>query len=412
MHPTQLGYNNLMSRFALLTMRLQAAFFGRLLAVAGALVLAASLLGCAGTQPTRYVADLAPVQLGQETLTVADVDRRVHTPDLLATDQAMRDFVALYTGGVRNDRQRLTMLHRAITGSGSLGIEYEAGAGGGAREVFYRGSANCLSYASLFVALAREAGLDASYQWLQVRPQWTRMGERIMLRLHVNVSVNLSGGERYMVDIDPLPSRDIAGSREIGDRDARALYHSNIAMEALAEGSTGEAWLQAVRALQLSPAIPHLWVNLGAVYRAAGQHREAESNYLYALQLVPWDRSAMNNLVVLYGMEGRQEDRDYWEKRVAVYRDANPYYHAWQGDMAAERGDWDQALDYYREALDLLPDDASLLYATGMIHYQLDQLQQAVGYLQRAMETAGLRSDQQRYQQQLERVQREMLAGV
>jgi Flp pilus assembly protein TadD len=401
-----------MSRLALLIARLQAAPRGRLPAVTGALLLVASLLGCAGTHPARDVADLAPLRLGQETLTLADVDSRVHTPDLLATDQAMRDFVALYTGGVRSDRQRLTMLHRAVTGSGSLGIEYEAGAGGGARDVFYAGSANCLSYASLFVALAREAGLDASYQWLEVRPQWTRMGERIMVRLHVNVSVNLPGGERYMVDIDPLPSRDIAGSREISDRDARALYHSNIAMEALAEGDTGEAWLQAVRALQLSPEIPHLWVNVGAVYRFAGQHREAESSYLYALQLDPWDRSAMNNLVVLYGMEGRQEDRNYWEKRVAVYRDANPYYHAWQGDMAVERGDWQQALDYYREALDLLPEDASLLYATGMIHYQLDQLQQASAYLQRAMETATLRSDQQSYQLQLDQVRREMLAGI
>ena len=120
----------------------------------------------------------------------------------------------------------------------------------------------------------------------------------------------------------------------------------------------------------------------------------------------------MNNLVVLYGMEGRQEDRNYWEKRVAVYRDANPYYHAWQGDMAVERGDWQQALDYYREALDLLPDDASLLYATGMIHYQLDQLQLASSYLQRAMETATLRSDQQSYQLQLDHVRREMLAGI
>ena len=58
------------------------------------------------------------------------------------------------------------------------------------------------------------------------------------------------------------------------------------------------------------------------------------------------------------------------------------------------------------------PEDASLLYATGMIHYQLDQLQQASAYLQRAMETATLRSDQQSYQLQLDQVRREMLAGI
>jgi tetratricopeptide (TPR) repeat protein len=244
----------------------------------------------------------------------------------------MRDFVALYTDGVGNKRQRLTMLHRAITGWGALGVQYDPQAGGGAREVFYRGSANCLSYAHLFVALAREAGLDASYQWLEMRPEWTREGERILVRRHVNVSVALPGGQRYMVDIDPQPTRDIAGTREISDRQARALYHSNVAMQAFAEDDIATAWLQSVRALQLGPGMPDLWTNLGAVYRAAGEHREAEASYLYALELDPWDRSAMNNLVVLYGMEGREADRSYWADRVAAYRDDNPYYHAWRGD--------------------------------------------------------------------------------
>ena len=336
-------------------MRGQAARAGRQPSVVGVLWLVPLLFllttGCASNNPARHVAELTPLQLPDEQLSIADVEQQVTTPDLLATDPAMREFVARYTGGVTSDRQRLLMLHRAVTGQGSLGLEYDPLAGGDAREVFYRGSANCLSYASLFVALAREAGLDASYQWLEMRPQWTRLGERVMLRLHVNVSVDLPQGERYMADIDPLPSRDIAGTRPISDQDAQALYHSNIAMQALAVGNTRTAWLQGVRALQLSPAMSHLWTNLGAVYRAAGQHREAESSYLYALALDPWDRSAMNNLVVLYGLEGRQEQRDYWEQRVVRYREANPYYHAWRGDMALEEGNWRQTVAHYGEAL-------------------------------------------------------------
>ena len=385
----------------------------RALASLVVLLLSVFLAGCVSSaRHSRSVADLAPLHLPGQTLPVAAVAQRVHTPDLLATDQDMRDFVARYTGEVRNERQRLNMLHRAIIGRGSLGMEYDPLAGGDAREVFHRGSANCLSYASLFVALAREAGLDASYQWLEVRPQWTRLGERIMVRLHVNVAVALRSGDHYMVDIDPLPSRDIAGSRRISDRDAEALYHSNIAMEALADEDLTEAWLQAVRALQLSPQIPHLWVNLGAIYRMAGQHREAEGSYLYALQLDPWDRSAMNNLVVLYGMEGREKDRSYWERQVAVYRDNNPYYHAWLGDQAGERGDWQQALAHYEEALQLLPDDSAMLYATGMLYYRMDELEQASGYLQRAIETATLRSDIDGYELQLEAVKSRMVAGI
>jgi tetratricopeptide (TPR) repeat protein len=360
---------------------------------------------------SRSVSDLSPLHLPEHTLTVADLAARAPTPDLLATDQEMRDFVELYTGGVRNARQRLTMLHRAVSGAATLDMQYDSGADGTAREVFHRGSANCLSYASLFVALAREAGLEAHYQWLEVRPQWTRQGERVMVRLHVNVVVKLGSGSQYMVDIDPLPSRDIAGSQQISDRAAQALYHSNIAMESLAQNDLEQAWLHGVRALQLDPAEAHLWVNLGAIYRMADQHRDAEDSYLYALQLDPWDRSAMNNLVVLYNIEGRDQDRDYWEQRVARYRDANPFYHAWLGDEAAAGGNWERALHYYEEALALLPDDSRLLYSTGLAHYELDQLDAAAGYIQRAISTATLRSDIDSYQLQLEQVQQQ-LAGI
>ena len=233
-----------------------------------------------------------------------------------------------------------------------------------------------------------------------------------MVRLHVNTLVTLVGGGEYMVDIDPLPSRDIAGTQKMSDADAQALYHSNIAMDALAEEDLEQAWLHGVRALQISPHVPHLWVNLGAIYRMAGQHREAESSYLYALQLDPWDRSAMNNLVVLYQIEGRDEDRDYWEVRVAHYRDGNPYYHAWLGDKAADDGDWAVALQHYEEAVERLPDDSQLLYTTGLIHYRLDQLQEASTYIKRAIATASLYSDVNTYKLQLDAVRRKQLAGI
>ena len=393
-------------------MRPAAATQGRFSTVTCLLVLSLLQSGCAATGPSRSVASLAPLQLGADTLTVDDVGHRIHTPDLLFTDQSMIDFVAFYTEGVGSDRQRLNLLHRAVTGRGALGLEYDPLAGGGARDVYHRGTANCLSFAHLFVALAREADLDASYQWLELRPEWTRMGERIMVRMHVNVSVELRAGEHYTVDVDPRPSRDITATRELTDRQASALYHSNIAMEALADEQLGEAWLNAVRALQLDPATAHLWTNLGAVYRVAGQYRQAESSYLYALQLDPGDGSAMNNLMVLYGLEGREADRSYWAKRVAVYRDANPYYHAWQGDLAAEQGDWREALNYYREALARRPQDSGLLHSAGMAHYQLDQLVEAAGYLELAVANASRRSDIEQFASELERVKRDMLAAA
>jgi len=41
-------------------------------------------------------------------------------------------------------------------------------------------------------------------------------------------------------------------------------------MQALGTDDVITAWLHTVRALQLHPQRSHMWVNLGAIYRAAG----------------------------------------------------------------------------------------------------------------------------------------------
>ena len=366
------------------------------------------LASCAQQLPRNPLAELEPLQFEDRLITLDEVAGLGPSPDLLAIDDEMRDFVARYADLPR-ERQRLMSLHRAVRGPGTLGIEYDPEAEGSAREVFSRGSANCLSYATLFIALAREAGLDANYQWLKVRPQWTLQGERVMLSLHVNVIVSVGREDKFMVDIDPLPSREITGTRALRDSDATALYHANIAMYALSEGRVEESWLHSARALQLSPEMALLWVNIGAVYRAAGQHRTAEAYYLRALEIDPWNDSAMNNLVVLYALEGRDSEQAYWNEKVEKYRDANPYYHAWLGDQAADDQDWPRAISYYTKAIALHPQDSRLLYAMGLAYQAMDDAEQASGYIRLAIEHATLRSDIDAYQLRLKVVEQALL---
>ncbi|MFV0277448.1 MAG: transglutaminase domain-containing protein [Parahaliea sp.] len=356
------------------------------------------------------MAALPPLQVAGERVTVGDA-ATLPTPELLAVDEDMRDFVRRYAPASRHPRQRLVNLHSAVKGSGVLDLQYDPFADGSAREVFRRGSANCLSYAHLFVALAREAGLDARDQWLELRPQWTRLGERVALRLHVNVLVKLRDGEQFMADIDPLSSSEVADTRLLADEDAQALYHNNLAMDALARGALAQAWRQGVRALLLSPEMGSLWVNLGAIYRSAGHYAAAERSYFQALQLDGNDRSAMNNLMVLYEHQGREGERAYWEERVRRYRQTNPYYHAWQGDQAGEAGDWDAALAHYRRALELRGNDSRLLYAIGVVEYRRGEFTPATDYIGRAIDAATRRGDIDDYRLQLETVLRAAIAA-
>ncbi|MBN7795571.1 tetratricopeptide repeat protein [Parahaliea mediterranea] len=386
----------------------------RLRAGAACCLLAACLVSACARNPLHRAAvdQLPPLQWDGNVVTVAEVAATVPSPDLLGLSQEMRDFVARYAATSSQPRQRLVNLHRAVKGAGMLDLQYDPFADGTAAEAFNRASANCLTYAHLFVALAREAGLDARYQWLEVRPQWTRMGERVALRMHVNVLVDLPRGESFMVDIDPLQSRDIADSHPLRDSDGAALYHSNLAVDALAGGDLPTAWRQSVRALQLSPAMAQLWVNLGAIYRGAGQLQAAEDSYFRALKLNPGDRSAMNNLVVLYAQLGREDERAYWVERVERHREANPFYHAWLGDNAADEGAWDEALAHYRRALKLRPQDSRLLYAEGIIHYRRGDFDAATARIGEAIDRATLKGDIDQYRLQLEAVRREATAAL
>lgn len=387
-----------------------------LLSPAAALSLAMALIfllsACAPSMSRREaLAQIIPLQYAGSTVELSDVGFLAATPDLLGLDDDMRKFVETYTGYLNHDRQRMVQLHQSIKSDAILDISYAPDAEGGASDVFHRGTANCLSYANLFVALAREADLNAKYQWVRVRPQWTRVGERVAVRLHVNVVVKLRSGVEYVVDIEPLTAAERTKTRVLSDTDAFALYHNNIAMEALARSDLDQAWAHNVRALQMNPKMALLWVNLGAIYRLAGQHEAAERSYFYALQLKPGDRSAMNNLVVLYDLDGREADSKYWSDRVARYRLSNPYYHAWLGDKAGEADDWSQALMHYTDALRLEPEEARLKYEMGVIHYKLGDLEEAARYMEMAIESSTLRTDIEDYQAQLDAVRREQVAG-
>lgn len=368
--------------------------------------------GCAAQAPApNILAEMPALQYQGERLGTEVIPTLAPTPQLLDIDDSMREFVARYASDATGARQRLHDLHSAIKGGATFGVEYDPAAEGSASEVFYSQQANCLAFANLFIALAREARLDARYQWVALRPQWTRMGERVAVRLHVNAVVRINVRDRFMVDLDPLPARDIAGSHEITDVDAQALYHSNVAMDALTDDSLPIAWANAMRALQLSPQMPHLWVNLGVIYRRSQQYAAAEAAYLQALEIDSYERSAMNNLMVLYGVQQREPQRLYWEQRIARYRDNNPYYHAWLGDQAAGESDWQLALTHYREALDLSPEDADLLFSVGLIYRELNELNAALRHFGSAVEHAELVSERRRYDLEYERTRKRLLAS-
>lgn len=384
------------------------AVFGRMLCGAGLLCLVA----CAHySSSTPNVAELPPLQLPDRTVTPEAAGAEVETPELLALTGDMRDFVDRYAGH-GNQRQRLLTLHQSLRSPALLDIRYDAAADGTAAEAFDAGVANCLSYAHMFVALARYAGLKASYQSLALRPEWSRHGEQVALRRHVNVRVDLRNGEQYMVDIDPVSRDRIASAELLSEQEAAALFHANRAMDALLSKRPAAAYAQAVRALELAPGIDYLWVNLGAIYRQAGQSDAAEMAYKTALAVNPESPSAMNNLAVLYNLRGNLEESRLWEDRVRRHRERNPYHHYSQGEAAESAGDLDRALEHYRDAIRLKANDAEFYYRVARVYHARHQHEETVRYLEEAIKRSRLVGEREEYRAFLQKITDNDLARV
>ena len=371
------------------------------------------LLACtAGSGVKPDIAAISPLYQHPGSPTVISAAELAPTPDLLAMTPEMRDFVDRYVRTAPTKRQRLRMLHSSLRSNALLNLDYDPEADGTAAEAFESGRANCLSYAHLFEAMARYAGLKADYHLLDLRPEWSRHGDRVAIRQHVNVLVTLARNQQYMVDIDPVRRSAIADSKTIGDGVARSLHHNNLAMGYLFAGETDTAYLNAVRALELSPEIDFLWLNLGAIYSRAGNERASERAYHSALALNPGSRSAMNNLMVLHDRRGEFAQAEFWEAQILSHRQRNPYYHAYLGELASEQGEYEQARRHFQDAIKRKRDDAELYYWLGKVYLDLQEPQLAIRYIQQAVESAQLVSQREEYQALLDQLIKPALAAM
>ncbi len=369
------------------------------------------LQGCAGQLYNPTLSSAPALEWNGGYIPPQEAAATAPTPELLDMDAEMREFVDRY---VRpgSARQRLQMLHTAIRSSAMLGIDYDPRADGTAREAFHRGTANCLTYAHLFITLARYANLDARYLSLTLRPEWSRHGEVVALRQHVNVIVNLPSGSRYMVDIDPISRETVATASVLSDREAFALHHGNLSMAALYVDELDDAYAHATRALQLSGGTDYLWVNLGAIHRRSGNHPAAISSYMTALELNDDSRSAMNNLAVVYYSDEEYEKASYWEERVADHRQRNPYYHVWLGEQAETEGDIPSALDHYHRAIELKDSDGEFYYRLALLYQSLQQHTQSLKYAELAVANSRLVGERDRYEALLATLRQPGLASI
>lgn len=317
----------------------------------------------------------------------------IRSGGILAISDEMRDYVASKMKGNSPARSRLKRLIQGMIEDGLLTLDYDPNLTYTAIETFQNRQGNCLSFSILFAALAREANLDVTFQIVDIPPSFRADGDMILLNNHINVLVNelrsdVNFTRDYVVDFNTAEYNGNYDTRKVTENYAIALYFSNLAVESMQAGNLKNAFRYLKKGIETDPAIAGLWVNLGALYSRNEHYDMAEQAYHQALSIQPSNRSALVNLSSTLNYLGREEESEYFSKKVAYYRDHNPYYHYIQAQTAYQKDELDDALAHLAEAIKLKRDEHQFYFLRGLVHYKMKAYDLAAKDYRKAKDTA------------------------
>jgi Flp pilus assembly protein TadD len=340
-------------------------------------------------QPAELLPARAPFYSEGDAVDLPEVD-------LLALDDDMKVFLDNLLAGGTTEYARLRILLDAILDAGPLHLEYSNLQTLTAQETFHARAGNCLSFTNLFIALAREAGLNAWYQEVDVPDTWERVDETWMYNRHINAVVDTRGLGRQAVDFNFTRYSSELPQKRISDRKAQAQYYNNLGVYWMQEQRLDLAYLHLRKAVELDDDAAYFWTNIGALYRRAGDDRRAEAAWLAALE-VGDEPSALSNLARYYARNGNEASAAWYGEAVERYRQRNPYYLYDLAENAYQGAEFDQSRRLLQRALRIREDEPEFHRLLSLSYAKLGDFKAAAKSMREAEHFSKLTGQRQHY---------------
>ena len=255
--------------------------------------------------------------------------------------------------GSPSQHARLDRLLHLVFDKDGLGLTYQDDATGSVAQVYATRTANCLSFTLLFIALAREAGLEAHPQEIRETLAWHQDDGVFYREDHINAIVRISGSE-YLVDI----ARDLVIALHkpelVSDKRLLAHFYNNLAMRDLEQGRIAPALAIMGTALELDPRYAMNWSNAGVLYLRNGDEADAQRAYAKALVLDPANAGALANMANLAQRQGDHDLEARLRKRLERQQENDPLFHYVEAEGYVQAGDYPHAIEHYGRAIRLL----------------------------------------------------------
>jgi tetratricopeptide (TPR) repeat protein len=300
-------------------------------------------------------------------------------------DEDIRKTAVLVTKPAASNRQKLALLKNHFRKIG-LFENYQKQGTHTAREVMDKGSGNCVSYANLFISMARAVGLDAYYlDASKIRNEFERSGRYLVNVGHIMVGVRF-GAELVAVDFDQMPRQGLRYD-VLTDIEALADYYNNLGQELIWQGiERGESAIpRAIQAFKMAvrihPGFAKAWNNLGVAYVKSGQPDQAVMTYKRAVYEDPQMAAPHANLGHVY-YRSDNLSLAIEEFRMATRLDKhNEHYYFFLGRSLQKNNQLDQA----KKALEKGIAINSTMF---QLHLQLAQIYEKQNMISKAKESA------------------------
>ncbi len=358
-----------------------------------------SVLTAGGISSVRAQPAVTPEEVMTGTRLGAGGDPRtpIDSTAVLALSDEMREFLKRHVNRGATDVFKLQQLIDALMGTTTFGLEYDENTRTAA-ETFNLELGNCLSFTTMFVSLARGAGLKAEFQEVDIPPDWSTRKDIFVLNRHVNVSVNLGAAGTQVVDFNIGDFQSTFKVDTISDKRAIAHFFNNIGVERMQDGDTVEAvayFRQAI--IESDGRFSPPWTNLGTLYRKYGHFIHAEAAYIQALRVDKRDAVAMSNLVTLYEKMGDLEKSQIYRKRVDDHRMQNPFLRFSLAREAFSSRDYDTAIEHLKHAIRRDKKEDQFYFLLGLSHLMKGDEPAARRWTAKAVKLAATDEERSRY---------------
>lgn len=329
-----------------------------------------------GTQPGTPLS--APLDAQLPAATPPGWDEVIAVPPALRAQLDVQVLQDSWTS-----QQRMRRIVEFMLDTDGLALQYDLDTTRTVADTYRDRRGNCVSFTLTFVALAREAGLDAYVQEADEALVWLQGGGMMFYAGHVNAGVRI-GGRRFVVDFERNVVATSNPPEAISDQRALAHWYNNRGAERLMGGDIAGARSLLEASIELEPDFVPAWNNLGVLRLRNGDPTAAERAYLAALDHKPEHVPTLSNLTGLYQQVGDRDKLAAYQARLQAVQRTDPYRNFVLGFQHESQGDSAQALAYYQRAIDLHSREPRFFIAAARIQAGLGQLEEAEHSLQRA----------------------------